>query len=120
MKKTEAFRVLASADRQLVLHELVERDDGVSVDELSRHVAARRHKITPETVSSSAVERARVRLVHTHLPQLVATDTVDVDWDERRVSLTDDEATAELFEAATELDSWPPDDLLAPPSRSRG
>lgn len=45
MKQAEAFHVLASADRQLILHELVEREGEASIDEISRQVAVRRHRI---------------------------------------------------------------------------
>ena len=117
MNQTEAFHVLASADRQLVLHELLERDGAASVDELSRHVAARRHKIAPDAISEAKVERATVRLVHAHLPQLEEANVVAVDWSEGAVSLTDEAAVDRLFAAAEELDSWPPNDLLDHPSR---
>ena len=118
MNQTEAFHVLASADRQLVLHELLARDDPVDVDELSRAVAARRHRLPPEKVTGGMIERAQVRLVHGHLPRLAEADAVDVDWSDRTVALTDGESAEQLFDAATELESWPPDDLLEHPVRS--
>ncbi|MCU4972775.1 hypothetical protein OB955_08485 [Halobacteria archaeon AArc-m2/3/4] len=116
MKQTEAFRVLASADRQLVLHTLVERGREVTVEELSRQVAARRHRLAPEQIDDQQVERARVRLVHTHFPHLVERNVVEIDWSERVVTLSDDECLGELFDAAEELDGWPPTDLLEQPS----
>ena len=118
MNQTEAFHVLASADRQLVLHELLARDEPVTVDELSREVAARRHRLPPEKVTGGMVERAQVRLVHGHLPKLAQKDVVDVDWRDRTVALIEGESVEQLFDAATELDSWPPDDLLEHPVRS--
>lgn len=118
MDQLEAFRILASADRQLVLHELVERDGPTRIADLSRQVAARRHLISAERITDSKVERAHIRLVHGPLPQLQEKGVVDVDWEEGEVALTDTSQVDQLFDAAEELDSWPPDDLLERPSRS--
>nr|WP_317176181.1 hypothetical protein [Halovivax sp. KZCA124] len=112
MERTEAYRVLTSADRQLVLHELVESNGAVAIDDLSRRVAARRHRISPDQISDTKTQRARVRLVHTHFPLLRDKKVITVDWDTRQVSLTSDENREHLFEAAKVLDSWPPDDFL--------
>ena len=112
MKRTDAFRVLASADRQLVLHELVRGPDPVTVDTLSQRVAARRHRVPPGTVSDAQAERAQIRLVHQHFPQLEERDLIAVDWKEREVSLTDSENVDALLDAAGELEQWPPNDLL--------
>lgn len=112
MNRTDAFRVLASADRQLVLHELVRRPEPIAVGALSRRVAARRHRVRPERVSDAQAERAQIRLVHRHFPRLEERDLIAVDWDDREVSLTDDENVAALLEAAGELEQWPPNDLL--------
>lgn len=114
MDQTEAFRVLASADRQLLLHELVENEGEIAIAAAARQVAARRHRISPETISDDRVERAHIRLVHTHIPYLIDSDLVTVDWDEREMALAGGENIAELFEAADELAGWPPDDLLEP------
>lgn len=119
MEQTEAFRVLASADRQLVLHELLERDGTVAIDDISRQVAARRHRLSSGKIDDGMVERAHVRLVHAHFPHLQARDLIDIDWDDEAVSLTDEECVDQLLEAAEELDSWPPTDLLERPSHSR-
>lgn len=111
MNQMETCHILASADRQLVLHELLERGETVCIEEISRQVAARRHKISPEKVSDAEVERAHVRLVHGHLPKLQERDIIDVDWDKKELSLIDGEDMDQLFEVAEELESWPPDDL---------
>lgn len=114
MNRTEAVHVLASADRQLVLHELVTGDGTATVGELSREVAARRHRLAAEKVTSGMVDRAQVRLVHTHLPALAKNDVVEVDWTDRTVALREGENADRVFDAAAELDGWPPDDLRIP------
>ncbi|SFG92874.1 hypothetical protein SAMN04488063_3347 [Halopelagius inordinatus] len=113
MEETEAFRVLGSADRQLLLYELIHSDRGVSEERLARRVAAYRHRSPPESVGSEQVERAHIRLVHVHLPLLRRLDVVERDGDQ--VTLTDNRSRDQLLEAAAELDGWPPDDLLRLP-----
>ncbi|WP_338067833.1 DUF7344 domain-containing protein [Natronorubrum halophilum] len=114
LEQTDAFRVLASADRQLVLHELLAlgRDESMSVTTLSERVASRRNGISPEKISVGKTDRAQVRLVHLHFPQLLSRDIISVDWDDNEVSLTDDENVETLLEAAEELERWPPEDRL--------
>lgn len=119
MNQMDAFRILASADRQLVLHELVERDSDTTIAALSQQVAARRHGIPTDRISETKVERAHVRLVHSHLPTLQEHGIIDVNWDGNEVSLEDGAEVDQLFEAAEEMESWPPNDLLEHPSRSR-
>ena len=111
MKRTDAFRVLASADRQLVLDELCRRSEPVTVGTLSRRVAARRHRLPPDTVSDAQADRAQIRLVHRHFPRLEDRGVIAVDWSEREVSLADGETVDTLLEAAAELEQWPPTDL---------
>lgn len=119
MKQTEAFRLLASADRQLILHELRKKDGESCVEELSERVAARRHRIAPGKISHEEIERAHVRLRHTHLPQLAEKDVISHDTSTKTAALHDEASVEQLFEAAEELDCWPPDDLLEHPFRSR-
>lgn len=117
MDQRNAFRILASADRQLVLHELAERDGTVGVDELARRVAARRHRLSSEKLDERQVDQAQLRLVHAHFPHLVEQELIDVDWEAESVELTDEESVDQLFEAADALENWPPTDLLEPPSQ---
>lgn len=104
MEQMEAFHVLASADRQHALQELVEREGVASVEELSRQVAARRHRVRPEKLTDREVERAHVRLVHTHFPLLTETDVISIDKNDDAIRLEDGEAVDRVLEAANELD----------------
>ena len=113
MDQTDAFRVLASADRQLVLHELVDDSDPIAVGSLATRVAARRHKISSGAVSDEQADRAQVRLVHLHFPQLESRDIIAIDWETREVQLGDSTDVTAVLEAAEELEQWPPDDMLA-------
>lgn len=115
MERTEALHLLASADRQYALHELLSATDETTVEELSRLVAARRHRTRPEKLSEAEIERAQVRLVHTHLPRLVENGIVTVDWTDGRVVVTDSGPVDDLLEAGEELPEWPPDRQLKRP-----
>lgn len=113
MKEVEAFRVLASADRQLLLQELLERNGEAPLRELSKKIAVRRHRISPDSIDDSKVKRAQIRLVHEHLPLL--EDYNIIDFRDEKVALTNEECINQLFGSAEELGSWPPDDLLKQP-----
>jgi len=109
VKETEAFRVLASADRQLLLYELARAERALSEKELARRIAAQRHQTAPDKISEDEISRAHVRLIHVHLPWLRDLDIVE--QSEGEVALTDHEHTRQLFEAAESLGDWPADDL---------
>lgn len=114
MDRRDAYRVLASADRQLVLHELLDGEESVGVDELARQVAARRHRLRPRRVSEDQLSRARVRLVHVHLPLLAERELVADDWPDGTVTLAEGANLERVLDAGDRLETWPPDDLLAP------
>ena len=118
MDQTEAAHALASADRQILLHELVERNGEATITKLSREVAARRNKISPEKIDEEKCERAQVRLIHIHLPQLVEKDVLSINRKNRTVAFGEKKEIDQLFEVAAEVESWPPTDLLDYPSRN--
>lgn len=107
MKEAEVFKVLASADRQIMLHELSRIDDKVTEEELSRRIAARRHEISPEAICEEKTKRAHIRLVHQHLPLLLDLNVIKRDGD--KVTLTDG-GQDQCIEAAKTIDAWPPDE----------
>lgn len=110
MKETEAFRALSSADRQILLYELITANEPVNERALSREVAARRHQVPPRQVDEEKIKRARVRLVHLHLPMLSELDIIERDSDS--VAPIDGTWEDELRHAADILDVWPPDGFL--------
>lgn len=110
MKETEAFKALSSADRQILLSELVRADGVVTEAELARRVAARRHHLSPKSVGGEEIDRAYIRLVHFHFPLLRELNVIEQDGEE--VALTESEQRTQLLEAARELEEWPLDDRL--------
>ena len=116
MEEPEALRVVASADRQIVLQELSEANSTISVKELSRKVASRRNRTPPSSISDKRVRYAQIRLVHRHLPLLEDRDVIDAAWRDGEVKFTDEESVEQLFQVADDLQNWPPDDLLEEPT----
>ncbi|MGQ3411963.1 DUF7344 domain-containing protein [Natrinema sp. LN54] len=116
MEPSDAYRVIASVDRQYLLHELVEHGGESSVRDLARRVAIRRHRTDSANISETEIDRARLRLVHIHLPQLLERDVIDVDWNDGAVALAEDDRVDPLLEAAEEVAQWPPEPQL--PQRS--
>lgn len=111
------MHILASADRQIVLDELLVRNEELAVETLSEIVAARRHKLSPESVTETMVKQAQIRLVHEHLPTLADAGIINVSWSTQTITLCDGENTTRLLETAAELDNWPPADLQEPSRR---
>lgn len=107
MNESAIFRMLASADRQLLLYELERADEPLTEEELARRVAARRHDISPDKVSAEKVERAHIRLVHKHFPLLRGLDVIEQTGDGLALN---DECRDEWIEAAKTLEAWPPEE----------
>lgn len=110
MKETKVFRALSSADRQILLYELVNADEPVRERELSREVAARRHQVPPGQLDDVKIKRAQIRLVHLHLPMLSELNVIERDDD--LVAPINGAWEDELHDAAEVLDVWPPDNFL--------
>ena len=66
----DAFAVLASERRRILLRRLRAVDGHASVRDLARAVTASERDADPETVSEEAIERVSVTLHHVHLPKL--------------------------------------------------
>lgn len=90
---TQALALLADADRRHVLRELFEIDGHTTAEELSQEVAARRKGTTATNADSGDVARARISLVHNHLPRLADHGVIEYDRRSGAVRLDD---TAEL------------------------
>lgn len=107
MKESAAYRMLASADRQLLLYELERADGPLTEEELARRVAARRYGISPEKISTDKVERAHVRLVHKHFPLLLGLDVIERSGGGL---VLNDERREQWIVAAKTMEAWPPEE----------
>lgn len=81
---TTVFRLLSRPRRRLALYELRESDDGVAVERLAEHLAAREARsdgsATPDDADGAPdpeSERVLTSLRHVHLPKLAAAGAVE-------------------------------------------
>ena len=122
-----ACRIGRHERRRLILHRLTDARPPLTVERLSRLVAAAELGCSPSTVSSADRERVHRSLRHHHLPLLVAARVVDYCPDSRRVTDWVDGPAAVLPRVAADAlaarvasDGDPVDtayDLLAHPTR---
>lgn len=97
LSKDLVFTMLKNSRRRNVLHYLNQRDERVTVRELSRQVAAWENGIDLDELEYSQRKRVYTSLYQTHLPKLNDADIVDYDRDR---------GTVALGEAAWELDVY--------------
>ncbi len=71
--------LLGDRHRRQVLYELRDADDVVSIDDLSRRVAAREADCAPEAVPEEMREHFAARLHHRDLPKLADLHLVEFD-----------------------------------------
>lgn len=82
--------VLANPRRQLVLYHLYENDGMITLDELSREIAAAEADFGTRSVDADAVRRVYDTLYMTHVPVLIEHDVVEYDYGEGVLRATDD------------------------------
>lgn len=82
--------VLANPRRQLVLYHLYTSDGAVSLEKLSRTIAAAEADFESQSVDSDAVRRVYDTLYMTHVPVLLEHDVVEYDYDEGVLRATDE------------------------------
>jgi hypothetical protein len=90
--------VFASPRRQLMLRYLSAADGSISLDELSRKIAAAESDFGPHSVDADAVRRVHDTLYMTHLPILMEHGVVEYDYQDGVVRATDE--LDELLEPA--------------------
>ncbi|ELY54910.1 hypothetical protein C491_17474 [Natronococcus amylolyticus DSM 10524] len=99
MNQHEAFEILADADRQHILYELVENDGVSTVSDLSQRIAS-----CSDTAHETAFKHAKVSLVHNHLPRLEHYGVLEYDTRSGDVVLTDTGSVEPILNAAEEVE----------------
>ena len=90
METHEVFALLADTDRQYVLMELLETDGRATVGTLADQLAARRRNHADENHADELErDRAKLRLVHNHLPRLADHGVIEYDRERGIVALED-------------------------------
>ncbi|NGM68363.1 helix-turn-helix transcriptional regulator [Natronolimnobius sp. AArcel1] len=85
MVTDDIFALLSNADRRCILETLSERGP-TTVDELATELAVAPSK-TPDSGRADAVSRAKISLVHRHLPRLADHNVIAYDGPDGPVSL---------------------------------
>lgn len=102
----EFLRVLSDRRRRCALYCLWE-DDLRDLDALAKHVAARLERTSPEEVSESQYEEAKVALIHIDVPLLEETGVVSYDQRNENLCLDYPPAPLEtLLDACATLDEY--------------
>lgn len=81
--------VLASPRRQLVLQYIYESDGAITLDALSRKIAAAESDFETRSVDADAVRRVYDTLYMTHVPVLIERGVVEYNYEEGMLRATD-------------------------------
>lgn len=83
----QIFDILSSARRRYVIYYLRNRNEEVSLTELSKQVAAWEYETEPDELTDQQQKRVYVSLYQTHVPKLADLGIVDYDRDRGAVAL---------------------------------
>lgn len=95
--REEAYEVLSNTRRRHVIHYLLQRDETVSLRDLSRQVAAWENGIEPHEVTSKQRKRVYTALHQSHLPKLDEASVVEYDTDRGVIAPTDRVAELRVY-----------------------
>jgi len=97
-----AFEVFSQSQRRHVIQYLIDNGTPVSIQELSEYVAARDRQTSSAAITAGERDEVCARLIHVHLPKLVAFELIE--WiPERGEVLLHDE-----FSGETDVKREPP------------
>lgn len=97
LSKSEAFDVLRNSRRRNAITCLRERDEEMSVTELTTCVAAKEYDVAPEELSSEQYKRVYTGLYQCHLDRADELGVVEFDSDDNTVRLRDEAARLDPF-----------------------
>ena len=102
MNTQDAHEILANADRRHILTELSDNDGYTTISDLATLLAA--HSET-RVETDSALENAKIRLMHNHLPRLEDHGIIEYDNRNGAVVLTLSETRTALLDSAEEIEA---------------
>ncbi|USZ71418.1 DUF7344 domain-containing protein [Natronosalvus halobius] len=106
MNTQDVHEILANGDRQHILGELFKNDGFTTIPVLAKRLAD--HSET-RVETNKALENAKIRLVHNHLPRLEDYGIIEYDSRSGDVVLTASEARKSLLDSAEELEAMSPE-----------
>lgn len=72
-----AFEVLSQSQRRHVIQYLIDNETPVSIQKLSQYVAARDRQTSSAAITAGERDEVCARLIHVHLPKLVAFELIE-------------------------------------------
>lgn len=72
-----AFDVLSESHRRAVIRYLLENDAPVSIRDLATYVAAHQRRTSEAAITAGERDEVVTRLIHVHLPKLVAFELIE-------------------------------------------
>lgn len=97
LTQEEAFTVLSNRRRRHTLHYLFQREDPVSLHDLSTQLAAWENDISASEVTYKQRMRLYTALRQVHLPQMDDSNVIDFDADTGVAELTDTSEKLEVY-----------------------
>lgn len=88
LSQGQVFELLNSRRRRLVLYYLRQHDDGTTVIELSKQIAAVENETDVESLAKQQQKRVYISLYQTHIPKLAEAGIIDHDEETGEVRLT--------------------------------
>jgi predicted transcriptional regulator len=101
MDMKEACNLLSNTDRQHILHELIESDGVSTISDLAQRIASFSEASEENDMT---LKRAKVSLVHNHLPRLEDHGVIEYDTRSGDVILTDAGEVGPLLNTVEELE----------------
>jgi hypothetical protein len=97
-----AFDALSESHRRSIVRYLLDTDPPATLDDLATHVAARERRTSPAAVTAGERDEVAARLIHIHLPKLVAFGLIEWVPERGEVRLrTDDDHDEDRHHRAT-------------------
>ena len=87
LTKNELFDILRNSRRRSVISCLLEQDQAMTVEELTRHVAADEYETSPAEVTARQYKRVYTGLYQCHFPRMQDLGVIDFDAERNLVSL---------------------------------
>ncbi|MFC3960276.1 DUF7344 domain-containing protein [Halovivax cerinus] len=84
-----ALELCTDAHRRIVLAELIDHQESLSIDRLVDAIVEHNHHVDPASVSGETTNRIEISLVHAHLPKLADAGFVEYDTDDWQVMPTE-------------------------------
>lgn len=83
------FDLLSNTRRRFVINYLLRQDEPVTIQQLSRDLAAWEFEVDPEDLSDQQEKRIYVALYQTHVPKLADAGVVEYDAESSLVEISD-------------------------------